>query len=78
MLYFQLIPITRYVTELLYIHSKVMIVDDRRVIVSGIISILYYNERLISTFRWVPLTSMIEARKVMEILKLLLSLKIRT
>ena len=55
-----------------------MIVDDRRVIVSGIISILYYNERLISTFRWVPLTSMIEARKVMEILKLLLSLKIRT
>lgn len=30
----QLISSKRYVSELLYIHSKVMIVDDRRVIVS--------------------------------------------
>jgi phosphatidylserine/phosphatidylglycerophosphate/cardiolipin synthase-like enzyme len=29
-----LISYDRYVSELLYIHSKVMIVDDRRVIVS--------------------------------------------
>ena len=27
-------PIHRYVSELLYIHTKLMIVDDRRVIVS--------------------------------------------
>lgn len=31
-----LIECNRYVSELLYIHTKLMIVDDKRVIVSGI------------------------------------------
>lgn len=50
-----------YVSELLYIHSKVMIVDDRRVIVS---QFQIYRQSLLTTrARWVQRTSTTVARR---------------
>lgn len=53
--------IARYVSELLYIHSKVMIVDDRRVIVRK--SEASTQGILILLRRWDQLTSTIAARR---------------
>jgi hypothetical protein len=38
-----LIDACRYVSELLYIHTKLMIVDDKTVIVSVDFSLLYWH-----------------------------------
>jgi phospholipase D1/2 len=54
-------PICSFVSEQLYIHSKLMIVDDRRVIVGELLMDTWH--RLTLSRRWDPPTSMTAARR---------------
>jgi hypothetical protein len=65
-----------YVSELLYIHSKVMIVDDRRVIVSGSLNLRRHSSSDHSS-RWDPQISMTARRRETETLRSRLLLKTR-
>jgi phospholipase D1/2 len=55
----------RYVSELLYIHTKLMIVDDQRVIVSLPVALflLLSISSLVTYYRWARPTSTIGARR---------------
>jgi hypothetical protein len=53
----------RYVSELCYIHTKLMIVDDRRVIVCVASFILFNTVMTFSFSRWGQPTLMIEVRR---------------
>jgi hypothetical protein len=59
----ELTSFCRYVSELLYIHTKLMIVDDRRVIVR----LVWFSSRVetLTMFfeRWGPQISMIAVRR---------------
>lgn len=67
-----------YVSELLYIHSKLMIVDDRVVIVRCVASFTEHLSLTIFFARWVRPTSMIVRRKETETRKSLLLWKTQT